>query len=100
MFEKLEQLILEWADAKGIMLGSDPLAQFGKTDEEVTELYEAVMTDNKDEIKDAIGDIIVTLIVQANMQGFTINECVQHAYNIISKRTGKMANGVFVKDDN
>lgn len=100
MFEELEQLIIQWADNKGILNNSTPLAQFGKTDEEVTELYEALMADNKVEVKDAIGDIIVTLIIQAKMQGLTINECVQHAYKIISKRTGKMIDGVFVKDDN
>lgn len=98
MFEKLEQLIIEWADNKGILANSDPLSQFGKTDEEVNELYEALMAGDRAEVKDAIGDIIVTLVIQAKMQGFTINECVQHAYNIISKRKGKMINGVFVKE--
>lgn len=98
MLEKLEELIIRWAEAKGILAGSDPLSQFGKTDEETNELYEALMAGDREATKDAIGDIVVTLIIQAKMQGFTLNECVQHAYNIISKRTGKMKNGVFVKD--
>ncbi len=98
MFEKLEQLVLEWANNKGIMDNSTPLDQFGKTSEEVDELYEALMTNDALETKDAIGDIVVTLIIQAKMQNLTINECLQHAYKIISKRKGKMVDGVFVKD--
>jgi len=28
-----------------------------------------------------------------------LNECVEHSYNVISKRNGTMINGVFVKDN-
>jgi hypothetical protein len=41
---------------------------------------------------------MVTLIIQAKMQGMTIEECLNAAYDVISKRTGKMVNGQFVKD--
>ena len=50
------------------------------------------------EIKDGIGDTCVTLILLAEMYGFTLEECLDHAYQIIAKRTGKMENGTFVKD--
>ena len=53
---------------------------------------------DKAEIKDAIGDILVTIIIQAKMQNLDLIECVESAYNIISKRNGKMVNGTFVKD--
>jgi hypothetical protein len=33
------------------------------------------------------------------MQGLTIEECLQSAYDVISKRTGKMINGQFIKDN-
>jgi NTP pyrophosphatase (non-canonical NTP hydrolase) len=62
------------------------------------ELISAIDEDNREEIKDAIGDIVVTLIIQAKMQGMTIEECLNAAYDVISKRTGKMINGQFVKD--
>jgi hypothetical protein len=32
------------------------------------------------------------------MQNLDLIECVESAYNIISKRNGKMINGTFVKD--
>lgn len=28
-----------------------------------------------------------------------IEDCIEQAYNVIKKRTGKMVNGVFVKDN-
>jgi hypothetical protein len=33
------------------------------------------------------------------MQGLTLEECLESAYNVISKRTGKMIDGQFVKDN-
>ena len=69
-----------------------------KTLEEVEELTHALADRNLAEIADAIGDIYVTLVIQAEMQGLRMSECIEGAYNVISKRTGKMVNGQFVKD--
>jgi hypothetical protein len=41
----------------------------------------------------------VVLILMARLADMSIEECLQHAYDIISKRTGKMVDGTFVKDD-
>lgn len=95
---ELEVLVENWAEEKGILDKATPIKQAMKTQEEVLELCNAIIDDDKDEIKDAIGDIIVTLIIQAKMQGLTIEECLNSAYDVISKRTGKMVNGQFVKD--
>lgn len=35
----------------------------------------------------------------AEIQGYDAMECLQVAYDVISKRTGKNVNGVFVKDE-
>ena len=45
-----------------------------------------------------MGDIMVTLIIQAKMQGVTLEECLNSAYKIISNKTGRMIDGQFVKD--
>ncbi len=95
---ELECLIENWAEEKGILAKATTMKQAEKTHEEVLELMSAIDEDNREEIKDAIGDIIVTLIIQAKMQGMTIEECLNAAYDVISKRTGKMINGQFVKD--
>ena len=92
------QLVEQWAEEKGILSKATPLTQAVKTQEEVNELYHAILYDNRDEIKDAIGDIMVTLIIQCKMQGMDLQYCLESAYNVIKNRTGKMVDGVFVKD--
>ena len=113
-YQELEKLVLEWADDKGILSKATPQAQVEKTEEEVNELIEAIGAQNhdleyfinskgkkvntKEEIKDALGDILVTIIIGAELQGLSLIDCLESAYNVISKRTGKMINGQFVKD--
>jgi NTP pyrophosphatase (non-canonical NTP hydrolase) len=98
-YGELEALVIAWAAQKGILENGTPRAQAGKTEEEVQELIDAIDTDNKEEVIDALGDILVTIIIQAEMQGLKLTECLESAYNVISKRTGKMVGGQFVKDD-
>ena len=95
---ELEACVQKWAEERGIFEKATPLKQALKTQEELTELINAIVDDNKLEIEDAIGDIMVTLIILAEMQGVTLEECLNGAYDIISQRTGKMVNGQFVKD--
>lgn len=114
MYKELEQKVIEWAKEKGILEKATPIAQCDKTFEEVEELAEALeaqrmnlfeftnskgkVVNTKFEIQDALGDILVTIIIQAEMQGLKLEDCLQSAYDVISKRTGKMLNGQFVKD--
>ena len=95
---KLEKQVEQWAKDKGILDKATPMAQALKTLEETTELLIAINNNDRDEIIDAIGDIMVTLIIQCKMQDLTLEECLQSAYNVISKRKGKMINGQFVKE--
>ena len=96
---ELEHAVEEWAKNKGILEKATPMAQALKTLEETTELCTAINANDRTEIIDAMGDIMVTLIIQAKMQDITLEECLESAYNVISKRTGKMVNGQFVKDN-
>lgn len=95
---ELECAVEQWAEEKEIFEKATPMAQSLKTLEECTELCTAINNDNKPEIIDAIGDIMVTLIIQAKMQNISLELCLESAYNVINKRTGKMINGQFVKD--
>lgn len=97
-YNELEALVISWAEQKGIFEKGNPEAQCDKTFEEVTELSAAIYENNKEEIIDALGDILVTIIIQAEMQGLKLEDCLQSAYNVISKRTGKMVEGKFVRD--
>jgi len=95
---KNKQNVLDWAKEKGILDKATPIAQAEKTLEEANELMEAIKAENKPEIKDALGDILVTIIIGAEMQGWDIEDCLQTAYDVIKGRTGKMIDGQFVKD--
>ena len=95
---ELECVVEHWAEEKGILAKATPMAQALKTLEETTELCTAINSDDRAEIIDAMGDIMVTLIIQAKMQGLKLEDCLESAYNVIAKRTGKMVNGQFVKD--
>jgi NTP pyrophosphatase (non-canonical NTP hydrolase) len=99
MYKQLEAKVLVWAEEKGILEKGTPMAQAVKTLEECVELADAVNKDDKTEILDALGDILVTIIIQAEMQGFILTECLESAYNVISKRKGNMVDGVFVKEN-
>ena len=161
----LNQLILKWADDKGILQNGTPEAQLAKTFEELIETAQAValygckepfyrmsQPCHLEHVKDGIGDVYVTVCIYAKLSNLefvcayfgeetftnkiifekigesvlriaadwcaehhcgeciywlnklaqnhrlTLRECVEHSYNVISKRTGEMIDGVFVKD--
>ena len=114
-YQELETRVLDWADDKEILDKATPLTQARKTEEEVNELIEACvaqqngneafinrkgkLVNTKEELKDALGDILVTIIIGAELQGWNLEDCLESAYNVISKRTGKMVEGQFVKDN-
>ena len=157
----LKILVEDWADKQGIPEHGKPAKQLIKTLEEIMELHTAIEDDNLEEIIDAIGDVVVTLIIYAKMKSITlfpngseelsdskgtaqdpyflldncnkllqlekftndsvekyytvqmmlfllnqianrfnlkIWEYLRSAYKVISRRTGKVVNGTFVKD--
>jgi len=94
---KTKHLILKWANDKDL-LNKSPHKQFTKLLEEIGELAEALLYENKLEQMDAIGDIVVALTILSNQLDLDINECVISAYNNIKNRKGKTINGVFIKE--
>ena len=120
-YEKLTELVLQWGEEKGIFANSTPLRQLDKTQEELDETKAALEklndfdyqadfmeelgfpTSNKEdiraEVKDGIGDMLVTIVLLAKMVDMTTVDCLNAAYNVIKGRTGKMVNGQFVKDN-
>ena len=91
-------LIRDWADERGLYDNGDPKTQALKLMEEVGEIARAVIKDDFDEAVDGIGDAVVVLTNLAELIGMPIEACIDEAYDVISKRTGKMVNGTFVKD--
>lgn len=99
-FSEIESLVVQWADDRGILFNSTPHAQLLKTMSELGELADATIKDDMDGIIDGLGDVLVTLVIYAEMQGFGLKECLQKAYGVIKDRKGRMsAGGAFVKED-
>ena len=92
-------LIREWAENKGIYQKGDVKTQYLKLLEETGELAKSILKEDNAEFIDAIGDCVVVLTNLAKLKGYKIEDCVNSAYEVISKRTGKMQNGTFVKDE-
>ena len=92
--------IRSWAEIRGLYEKGDPMVQYVKLQEEAGELAKALLKDDQPEVIDAIGDMVVVLTNLAHQRGVYIEECIQTAYEVINKRTGKMINGTFVKDEN
>ena len=97
--ENIFELIRMWADERGLYDKGDPKTQYIKLMEETGEIGRAILKDDTAEIIDGIGDAVVVLTNLAELCGVPIEECIQEAYNVISKRKGKMINGTFVKDE-
>jgi len=93
---KLDESVKKWAENKGLH-NPDSSKQFLKVTEEVGEVAAALARNDMHELKDGIGDVVVTLIILAMQNGMTLEECLQQAYNEIADRKGQMVNGVFIK---
>ena len=91
--------IIKWAKDRKIIPNGNCMTQAIKTLEEVHELIRAIDRDDKDEITDAYGDILVTIANGAYLHGTELPECAYKAYKVIEHRTGTLlSNGDFVKD--
>ena len=117
-FEELQELVQDWADAKGIIIPTldQTLAQLRKTQEEGQEFeneiwnffdfggFESLNEEESNtvqtykDLKLELGDVFVTLIVAAACLEIDPTECLGLAYEKIKNRTGKVVNGLFEKD--
>jgi len=95
----MKNKVLQWAKDRGILDKATPLTQTAKLTEELAELIQALAVNDIEETKDAIGDMTVVLIILAELCELDHDDCLASAYEIISKRKGKMVDGVFVKEE-
>lgn len=91
----IEQVI-DWHHARNLIKGSTDKDQFLKLTAEVGELADNIAEGKN--IEDDVGDILVVLINIAYRNNTTLANCLQIAYDDIKDRTGRMVDGVFVKD--
>lgn len=99
----IEELIVaveRWAADRKILDHSSPQAQLLKTVSELGELADATLKANVPEIVDGLGDVLVTLIIYARLQGVSLGYCLESAYQQIKDRRGRLTpEGVFVKEE-
>lgn len=95
--DDLVGLVEVWAVDKGLET-ADSFKQFAKVAEEFGEIAAALARNDKEELQDAIGDTVVTLIILAQQQDMNLQDCLQTAYDVIKGRTGKTVDGLFIKD--
>lgn len=98
-YAEYEMQVVRWGEARGIVQNATAMSQAIKTLEETTELLAAINKKNLDETKDAIGDIVVTLIMVCAVLDLDLVQCLKGAYNEIKDRKGYLTKeGVFVKE--
>lgn len=89
--------VIEWGREHKI---DNPVMQALKVNEEVGEIATEITHDRLrgPDMVDAIGDSLVTIIILADILGYNPVDCLQEAYDVISKRKGKTVDGCFVKE--
>jgi NTP pyrophosphatase (non-canonical NTP hydrolase) len=93
----LTRMINVWAIERGLD-EADPVKQMLKLTEEVGELAAAMARGDREKIIDSIGDVHVVLTILTLQMKLSMTECVQHSYDEIKDRRGRLVNGVFVKE--
>lgn len=98
--------IEDWAKDKRIIQDGNMIQQYVKFQEEAGELAKAILKNDKTNVIDAIGDIVVTLVSLSKQaalhfedDNISIENCINTAYNVIKNRKGIIKNGDFHKDE-
>ncbi|MFC1256017.1 MazG-like family protein [Staphylococcus xylosus] len=94
--DQLVKQVEQWSIDKNLDKGN-PDRQALKFYEEAGEVGAALSRNKLDDLKDGIGDTVVTLIILAQQHGWSLQECLQYAYDEIKGRTGRTINGTFIK---
>ena len=92
----VEEKIVQWSHDRGILQNGKAITQCLKLMSELGELADNLAKGN--DTKDDIGDVFVVLTNIARLEGHTLVECANHAYDDIKDRKGFLnANGNFIK---
>lgn len=96
--DRLIEDIINWGVEKEI---DNPDKQTIKLMEECGELAHEISRGHyrSKEVKDAIGDIGVVLIILADILDMDFVSCLNMAYEAIKDRHGKTVDGSFIKED-
>ena len=88
----------KWFDDRNLIQGSTDKDQILKLMQELGELSDHAC--KGEDIRDDLGDMLVVMLNIMKRTNFTIEECLEMAYNDIKDRKGRMVDGIFVKEQN
>jgi len=98
--DELETKTRQWAYDRDILTNGKSSTQLLKLVEEVGELANAFVRDNREGVADAIGDCLVVLTNFAALEGMSVGVCWNAAWEEIKDRKGTLLpNGNFVKEE-
>jgi NTP pyrophosphatase (non-canonical NTP hydrolase) len=98
-FSEVELEIIRWGEKRQIIPNSTTRAQLLKMISEIGELADAETKGDMVEIKDALGDVVICMIMYCALYDIDLLKCINIAYDQIKDRRGTLLpNGVFVKD--
>lgn len=98
-YETLARKIINRFTKIGIVSTDNAKTQFMKVTEELGELAEGINKDKPEQIKDSLGDVLVTLILLAEDLNLNLLDCLNSAWNEIKDRKGQVKDGSFVKEE-
>lgn len=98
-FAAIEMKVIQWAEARRIIPNAKPYTQLLKAFSEMGELADAEIKGDTPEVVDALGDVLVCLLIYCALKDLNLTTCLEFAYKEIKDRRGELLpNGVFVKD--
>tara|TARA_B100000927_G_scaffold254571_1_gene220871 strand:+ start:6211 stop:6522 length:312 start_codon:yes stop_codon:yes gene_type:complete len=86
----------KWFEDRNLIQGSTDKDQILKLMQELGELSDHAC--KGEDIRDDLGDMLVVMLNIMKRNNYTIEECLQIAYDDIKDRRGKMVDGIFVKE--
>tara|TARA_B100000900_G_C20470202_1_gene671030 strand:+ start:147 stop:458 length:312 start_codon:yes stop_codon:yes gene_type:complete len=92
----LIEKVNKWFDDRNLIEGSTDKDQILKLMQELGELSDHAC--KGEDIRDDLGDMLVVMLNIMKRNNYSINECLQIAYDDIKDRKGKMVDGIFVKE--
>lgn len=98
-YETLARKITNRFTKIGIVSTDNAKTQFMKVTEELGELAEGINKGKPEQVKDSLGDVLVTLILLAEDLNLNLLDCLNSAWNEIKDRKGEVKDGSFVKEE-
>ncbi len=94
--QELIRKVNKWFEDRNLIEGSTDKDQILKLMQELGELSDHAC--KGEDIRDDLGDMLVVMLNIMKRNNYTIEECLQIAYDDIKDRRGKMVDGIFVKE--